>query len=104
MGLPTVDLDRVELMRAGGPYHGYGSPPEGDHITPDDLAGYAKATNELLADVEPVNKIGHDPEQRFARASGLFGDDDQTPALGFLQNFRVEGDSLYADVKKVPRR
>jgi hypothetical protein len=89
--LTTVDLDAVEVMAAGGPVHGIGSPPEGDHWTPKQLAGIADANRDLAGELRPPAKIGHGGDQ---------------PAVGWLENVRVsdDGNKLLADVKRVPER
>lgn len=88
--LETIDLDGVEILAAGGPIHGIGSPPEGDTWTPEQLRGMAAAAADLGDEVKPPAKIGHK------------GGD---PAVGWLENIRVnaEGDKLLADIKKVPK-
>jgi hypothetical protein len=55
--LPTVELQGVELMRAGGPYHGHGSPPEGDHVSVEDLHRIARDSNAVADELRPVNKL-----------------------------------------------
>jgi hypothetical protein len=109
-GLPTEDLVRVDVLAAGGPYFGKGSPPEGDYFTKADLEAMAKAGRELAAEVKPPNKIGHGKEQRLLKNSGLV-DDDEQPAAGWLdpKTYRVEKDGkdvwkLYVDVKGVPKK
>ena len=103
MPLETVDLDGVDVLSAGGPYHGAGSPAGGDFYTEADLRKIA-ASHELLGpEIRPRNLVGHDPRQPMLAASGLYGD-DQLPAAGWLTNFRVDGGKLRADVKRVPRK
>lgn len=98
----TVDLERVEILKADVPIHGRGSPPEGDVYTETDLAEIARDTNTLIDEVRPRNRIGHSEEQRLLRASGFIGEDEQ-PAGGWLANFVADGKSLYADIKAVPK-
>lgn len=102
--LQTVDLDNVEILRAGGPVHAIGSPPEGDHFTADDIRGMAAAAQELEAagELRAPAKIGHDPRQRLA--SGVTP--GEMPAVGWLTNQRAseDGTRLFADIKKVPAR
>lgn len=105
--LETVDLDAVEILSAGGPYFGTGSPPEGDTFDVAYLQTLAEANNALAEQVKPPIKIGHSKAQKLLRNSGLaaatVGDDEQ-PAAGWLENFRVSGDKLLADAKSVPRK
>lgn len=100
--LETVDLKGVELMVADVKAFGTGSKPGGDLYTRDDLARIAVSSNAVLDEARPANKIGHSPEQRLARASGLT--EGEMPALGWLNNFHVEGDKLKADVRRVPKK
>ena len=95
--LETVDLDGVEILSAGGPVHGKGSPPEGDYWRPEDLRAMADADAELHGELNPAvsvnppaNKVGH----------------VEQPAVGYLENLRVDktGNRLLADVKKVPKK
>lgn len=94
--LKTVDIDGVDILKAGVTVHGIGSPPEGDVWSTEDLKRIAKANNEL-AELKPANKIGHHKGQR------MLGDE---PSFGWLTNFRVskDGERLLTDVKKVPQK
>jgi hypothetical protein len=87
--LETVDLEGVEILAAGGPVRGRGSPPEGDYWTIEDLDAIAQAARELEGEIRPPAKIGH----------GRAGN-----AVGWLTNIRREGDRLLADIRRVPRR
>lgn len=110
--LETVDLEGVEILAAGGPVFGIGSPPEGDFWTEDDLRAMAAAANELADELKPPNKIGHSDGQQLLLNSGL-GDptSGEMPAVGWLDGttFRVEaadGDEpakLLADIKAIPK-
>ena len=108
--MQTVDLPGVEIMVAGGPFRGRGSPPEGDFYDEEALARIAEASNapDNRAPVKwgatPPIKIGHSREQRLLRASGLWNDDDEKPASGWMSNFRVANGKLVADVKDIPRK
>lgn len=103
--LPTVDMEGVEIMSAGGPVYGQGSPKGGDVFTESYLRRLARTNNALADEVAVPNKLGHSKEQKLLRASGLA--DDEKPAAGWLTNFRVEKRDgvakLLADVKRVPR-
>lgn len=105
--LATVDIDSVPILAAGGPYHGKGSPAKGDFFTEDYLNELAANNTALAGEVKPANKIGHSKAQRLLVNSGLATDDDERPAAGWLQNFRVEKDDaggakLLADIKGIP--
>jgi hypothetical protein len=89
MSLETVDIPGVEILAADVTIHGRGSPPEGDRYSIDDLRSMAQANRELEFELRPPAKIGHD---------------GNGPAVGRLNNIRVAGDKLVADVKDVPRR
>lgn len=103
--LETVDIDGVEILSAGGPYHGHGSPKGGDYFTADFLESLAKA-NATLTDLRPPVKIGHNAAQKLLQESGLQA--DEMPAAGWLSNIRPgERDGtakLLADVKGVPKK
>jgi chaperonin cofactor prefoldin len=105
--LETVDIANVEIMSVGGPVHGRGSPPEGDHFTEDDLTAIADANQALADEIDPPNKIGHSKEQKLLSNSGLWKaslDDGEKPASGWWTNFRVENGKLLADAKDVPKK
>lgn len=87
--LETVDLPGVEILAADVTIHGRGSPPGGDRYSIADLRSIADAHRELASELRPPAKIGHD---------------DYGPAVGYLENVRVSGTKLLADVKDVPRR
>ncbi len=89
--LETVDLEGVEILAAGGPVRGVGSPPEGDYWTPEDLRAMAAAAAELGDELKPPAKIGHRGDM---------------PAVGWLSNLRVNEDAsrLLADIKRVPAK
>jgi len=102
MALKTQDILGVDLLAAGGPYHGTGSPTGGDFYTDEDLARIAADTSALLASGElriPV-KLGHSKEQKLLRASGFT--DGEMPAAGWVTNVRAEGNKLRGDLMRVP--
>lgn len=102
--LATEDILRVEIVRAGGPYFGAGSAAGGDHVTVDDLRSAAASYAALRDELWPPVKLGHNDEQAATREE--YGDlllSDGAPALGWLDNIRVEGIGLYADLRKVPK-
>ncbi len=100
--LQTVDLPGVEILSAGGPVFGTGSAPGGDHYTRADLEALAAAGRELADEIRAGVKLGHNAKQQLLKDSG-FVLDDGTPAAGWLENLRVEGDRLLADLRRVPR-
>jgi len=104
--LQTTDILGVDLLAAGGPYHGSGSPAGGDFYTEDDLRRIADETNRLMASGElrsPV-KLGHSSEQRLLRESGFT--DGEMPAAGWIDNLRVVPGSgkLVGDLRRVPSK
>lgn len=99
--LETVDLEGVEVMRAGGPFFGQGSPPEGDFFSVDDLKRIAEDSDAVVEETKPPNKIGHSFQQALVKNSGLT--DGEMPALGWLANFRADGDRVLADIRRVPK-
>jgi hypothetical protein len=103
-GLETVDLEGVEILARGGPFHGKGSPPEGDYLADADLDRYAANTNHLhgLHELTSPNKLGHSKDQELV--ADEFLPDDQLPALGWLTNLRRTSGKLVTDIKRVPKR
>lgn len=104
----TCDLVGVEILSVGGPVHGIGSPPEGDFWTLEELRGMAEADAELGDELLPPNKIGHPDAQTLVANSIDAGDlplpeDGELPAVGWLEDLRVEGTKLLADVRHVPK-
>lgn len=108
--LKTRDLIGVELLSAGGPVHGVGSPPEGDFWTPEDLRAMAAADAELGDELKPPNKIGHSDLQALVRNSaddlGITVSPGEMPAVGWIENVRVNdtGDKLIGDIMAVPEK
>lgn len=108
--LETVDLIGVEILSAGGPVHGIGSPPEGDYWTPDDLRAMAVADAELGDELKPPAKIGHSDIQALVQNSaeelGLEITPGEMPAVGWVENVRVndDGSKLLADIMAVPKK
>lgn len=108
--LKTRDLIGVELLSAGGPIHGVGSPPEGDFWTSDDLRAMAAADAELGDELKPPNKIGHSDLQALVRNSaeelGLTVTPGEMPAVGWIENVRVneDGTKLLGDIMGVPKK
>lgn len=100
--LETVDLDGVELLAAGGPYFGTGSPKEGDYFEDDYLKQLATNAETLRGEVDVPIKIGHSRAQRLLKNSGLYT--DEMPAAGWVTNQRVAGGKLLGDLKKVPKQ
>lgn len=104
MDLDTVDINDVEIFSSGGPYFGQGSPKAGDTYSKDDVAALASTTEEAVSGgkMRSVIKIGHSAAQKLAKTLGL--SDDELPALGLQENFRVSDDGkVLADWKKVPK-
>jgi hypothetical protein len=87
--LATETFRGVELLEAGVRIHGRGSPAAGDVYTVADLERMASASRELAGELHAPAKIGHGGDQ---------------PAVGWLENLRVNGTKLVADVTSVPRR
>lgn len=104
----TVDIRGVEILSTGGPIFGVGSPPDGDFWTADDLRSMAAADAELGEELVPANKVGHPDEQVLVSNSIKAGElpqpsEGELPAAGWLEDLRVEGTKLLADVKAVPK-
>ncbi len=109
--LETVDVAGVEILSAGGPVHGVGSPPGGDYWSKKDLEAIAAANVELAGELQPPNKIGHSDAQALLLNSGMAAPTPgEMPAVGWLDGttFRVEERDgvakLLADAKSVPKQ
>lgn len=103
MDLETEDFEGVDILAAGGPYHGQGSARNGDHYDVARLERFASDARELANEVRAAVKLGHSPEQQLLRESGLL-DEHGAPAAGWLDSLRVEGDKLKADLRRVPKK
>lgn len=105
--LETRDFVGVDILAAGGPYFGGGSPPEGDTWTAEQLGALAATNRELAGEVRVPIKLGHSKDQPLLTNSGLV-DAAGAPAAGWLENFRLgEGDKagrLLVDLRKVPAK
>lgn len=101
--LPTVDIEDVELLRAGGPYFGHGSPPGGDHLDRAYLDARVRDTHAAAGVIEAPFKLGHNAEQRLIKALPA---SDGHPAGGWLDaaSVRREGDSVRGTLRRVPAR
>lgn len=108
--LETVNLEAVEILSAGGPVHGVGSPPEGDFWSKDDLQSIADANRELAAELKPPNKIGHSTAQVLLENGQKLPTPGEMPAVGWLDGASfdvVERDGvakLVADINDVPKQ
>lgn len=110
--LETVDLVGVEIMAAGERVRGQNSPPEGEVYEVADLERLATDTNAVIDQLQPwsevasepigYQKVGHNTDQAFLKASGLYTDDGR-PATGWLHNLRVESGKLVSDIRDVPK-
>lgn len=101
--LPTEDLLGVQLVSAGGPYLGIGSPKAGSHVTVADLESAAASFQALRGRVNAPVKLGHNDGQAILKDAGFVGSDGK-PAAGWLDNLRVVGSTLLADLRNVPAK
>ena len=93
----TVDIPGVEIFKVG---HW-----NKDTYSLTDLAKMVSNFNKLKAKVKPFLKLGHDEEQRFAGGKDKFAKEpDGRPAFGWIDNLRINGDTLIANFKDVPRK
>lgn len=69
----------------------------GNKFVADDLKEIAEKTNELISKSthRPPIKLGHSKKQILAQEDGQ-------PALGWMENFKVVGTKLVADLKSIP--
>ena len=66
------------------------------------LRRIAANADALRDEVHAPIKIGHSRGQRLLRNSGLYA--DEMPAAGWVENLRVAGGKLLADLVKVPKK
>lgn len=84
----TLDVLGVPIWTTGT-FHGFGSPPEGDRFTPEDLDLMARNMRELEDEVDPRVYAGHPLHpllKLLARPKGR------------VRNIRRMGNTLYADL------
>lgn len=101
MPLETVDIDRIEYL-ATGTHRGALSPPEGDTYTEADLDEMAAAANELGDELRQPIRLGHRLDRRLKDDGDL--EDDAQPAVGWLTNWRREGDKLVCSARAMPAK
>ncbi len=94
--LETRDIKDVEIL-AVGKWHGTGCPDEGCGFDVAKLKAIAQANNAALGNLDPPIKLGHADDQKLLQEDGY-------PAAGYLENFRVVKDKLFADLRAVPVR
>ena len=101
--LPTVDISHVALCSVGR--------WNDRDYTRDELAEAVAAAREIGDAYHAPLKLGHAegqqflPDSRGTRESGRFLDQpDGDPALGWIENLSLEGDTLYGDFKAVPEK
>lgn len=92
----------VEIVRAGGPFFGTGSPAGGDFITTAQLDAAAAAFAALRDELRPPIKLGHNDAQDALKAEGFLASDG-APAAGWLDNLRRDGERMLADFMGMPR-
>ncbi len=98
--LKTVDLDGEEVFAAGKWTSSNGKTRE---YSIDDLHLMAEAAREMGPRFKAPVKLGHNDKQALAAVDGVFGDDGK-PAFGWMQNLRVAGTKLIADLKGIPAK
>lgn len=87
--LKTFRIKEVEIFSAGT--------WNKDEYKLDDLMSIVTAFNTLKDGFKPFIKLGHDPNQRLARSSGL-------PAVGWVENVYIKGQKLFADFENIPEK
>ena len=92
--LETLDIEGVEIFSVGT--------WNGDPYNYADLTEMVRAFQATKDKFSPFLKISHDEAQKLAEKSGLSV--DEFPALGWIDNLRMIGNSLVADFKNVPKK
>lgn len=85
--LQTVDIQDVPIFRVGE--------HKGRMWSDDIVDGFVRSTNRALEHMKPYVKLGHNPEQKLA---------DGYPSLGWLYNLRKVGDTVFTDIRDVPKK
>lgn len=85
----VYDAPGVEIFKAGK--------WNGKKYTVNDLNEMVRAHNEIGHLLKPYLKLGHDNNQALLQEDGY-------PSAGWVDNLRVQGDTLLADLKSIPRR
>jgi cation transport regulator len=65
-------------------------------ITDEDLDNIVNGTNEIINELKPKVKLGHDDKQKLLQASGL-------PAGGWITKLKKVGNKILVDIKEVPK-
>jgi len=65
-------------------------------ITDEDLDNIVNGTNEIIDQLKPKVKLGHDDKQKLLQASGL-------PAGGWITKLKKVGNKILVDIKEVPK-
>lgn len=89
LNLETGDIHDVPVFAAGT--------WNGDTYTEKDVEELAANFQETKGLLKPYLKLGHTEKQKMAQADGL-------PAVGWVENLRAIGGTLYADFKRVPKK
>lgn len=91
--VPEVSYETVDF--AGVPIWSTGT-FNGDEYTVKDLDSMVQAQNALGDTLKPYLKLGHDESQKLVQKDGY-------PAAGWITNLKRIGQTLYADIKNVPK-
>ena len=85
--METVDLRDVPIFQVGE--------HKGRLWSDDVVDGIVRSTNRVIDRMKPYVKLGHNPEQKLA---------DGYPSLGWLYNLRKVGDTVFTDIRDVPKK
>lgn len=73
----------------------------GDTYSNADLDKIVDSYGKIGNQVKPYLKLGHEDEQKLAKASGMFR--DGRPSMGWVESLKREGNKLVAKLKDVPK-
>lgn len=90
--METFKIQNVEIFSVGK--------WNGDDYTKEDLQTIVESYNETKDGIPPFLKLGHNGDQKLAKQFGSEG----KPAIGWVENLRVQGDKLVADFTDVPKK
>jgi len=84
----TYELKDIEIFSIGE--------WKGDKYTDKDLDDIVNNTNEIINELKPKVKLGHDEKQELLQRTGL-------PAGGWITKLKRAGDKILVDIKEVPK-
>lgn len=85
----VYDISNVEIFKVGT--------WNGEKVTEKDLDDLVSSFKAIGNRIKPFVKLGHNKEQNLLQKDGL-------PAAGWVTNLKRKGETLFADLKSVPKK